>query len=73
MLDLSGGSRLVFCPYVPADRAIALVASSLMFVFVQCGIVFLPVEGLSADGALEDVCWTTRSPESRASGRSTCR
>ena len=73
MHGLSGLSWLVFRPYISSDPAIALVAGPLMFVLVQCRIVFLPVEGLSTDGALEDVCWTTGSAETRASGRFACR
>ena len=67
ILGLSSGSRLVFCLYALTDHAIALVANSLMFVLVQSRVVGLPVEGLSADGALEDVHWTACSPETRAS------
>ena len=73
MRGLIGVSWLVFRPYEHTDRAIAFVATPLIFVLVQFCVVTFLIEGLPADGAFEGVGWTTCCPKTRASGRSACR
>jgi integrase len=48
---------LVFGSHVGSERTVAFVPRPAVLVFVQCRVVALLIESLSARGALEDVEW----------------